>query len=118
MLRAVSQYGKEWCRISREAVSAGFSSAVLGSHLIKMFKEKEYVKAAEIVFITSSPEDVRALGNIVGPAAKVIAAMNKMAYEMEFDCDDCEYQDVCDDASDLKRMRERLIHTTARGRHG
>jgi CO dehydrogenase/acetyl-CoA synthase beta subunit len=118
MLRAVSQYGKEWCRISREAIRGGFSSAILGSHLLRMFREKDYVKAGEIIFITSTTTDVRLMRDITAPAAKVIAAMNKMASEMDFDCDDCEYQDVCDDATELKRMRDRLMDKTARGKHG
>jgi CO dehydrogenase/acetyl-CoA synthase beta subunit len=118
MLRAVSQYGREWCRISRDAIRAGFSSVTLGSHLIRLLKEKDYVKAVEIIFITSSVSAVRSLRDITAPAAKVIAAMNKMVNESDCDCEGCEYQDVCDDATELKRMHERLKDKTAGGRHG
>jgi CO dehydrogenase/acetyl-CoA synthase beta subunit len=115
MLRAISQYQIEWSRISSEAIDNGFSFDILGSALIQMFREKPYVKAVEIIYVTSSASDVRELKDITSDTSRVIGAMNKMAREMDFDCDECEYHDVCDDAAELKKMRETQIKKASGG---
>ena len=118
MLRAVSQYMREWCRISREAIIKGFSAQVLGSALMRLFYEKSYVKAFEVIFLTSSRDDVNRLKEITEPSGKIIAAMNKMAEEFDFDCASCEYQDVCNEADVLKGMRDTLRNKTRGVEHG
>ena len=39
---------------------------------------------------------------------KIISAMNKMAEELSFDCDTCEYMDVCQDVGALRSMRNSI----------
>jgi CO dehydrogenase/acetyl-CoA synthase beta subunit len=109
MMRAVSQYMREWCRISRDALSKGFSAQTLGSSLINLFREKPYVKAVEVLFFTSSTTDVSRLREITAPAEKIISAMNKMVNEMEFECGSCDYQEVCNEADGLRGMRDKLV---------
>lgn len=109
MLRAVSQHQREWCRISRSALKRGFSAGYLAAVLMKMLKNISYVRSVEIVFLTSSSADIKKLREIVNPAFRLIAAMDKMAVEMDFDCDTCGYNDVCDEAEGLRRMRERAM---------
>lgn len=118
MMRAVSQYMREWCRISREALVQGFSATVLGSALMALFKDRPYVKAVEVIFFTSSTSDVSRLREITAPAEQIIAAMNKMASEMDFECGSCDYQDVCDEAEGLKRMRDKLMEKSREALHG
>jgi CO dehydrogenase/acetyl-CoA synthase beta subunit len=118
MMRAVSQYMREWCRISRDALSQGFSARTLGSSLIRLFRGRPYVKAVEVIFFTSSTHDVSRIKEITAPAEKIIAAMNKMAGEMDFECGSCDYQDVCNEADGLKGMRDRLMEKTKRALHG
>ena len=113
MLRAVSQHQREWCRISRAALKRGFSAGHLAAVLMKMLKNISYVRSAEIVFLTSSAADIKKLREIVNPAVRLIAAMDKMAGEMDFDCDTCEYDDVCDEAEGLRGMRERAMKKAA-----
>lgn len=113
MMRAVSQYMREWCRISREALLQGFSARAMGSSLIALFQKMPFVKSVEVILLTSGSEDVRRLREITSPAEKIIAAMNKMASEMDFECGTCDYQDVCDEADGLKTMRERLMEKKA-----
>lgn len=108
MMRAVSQYQREWSRVSREALEAGFSLKVLGGALIDRFREKDYVESVEVVFITSSREDVRELRGILEGAMRVVSAMNKMVEEMSFDCSTCEYNDVCSEVGELRNMRNSL----------
>ncbi len=118
MLRAVSQFMREWCRISNEALQNGFSVRVLGSALMELFRSKGFVKSVEVIYCTSSTADVARLKEVTSPAEKIIAAMNKMAAEMDFECESCDYRAVCDDATELKSMREKLIKKSKEVRHG
>jgi CO dehydrogenase/acetyl-CoA synthase beta subunit len=115
MLKAVSQYQREWCRISRRALSAGFSAGYLAAALIKELKATPYVRSAELILLTSSPQDVRKLREIVNPAVRLVAAMDKMVGEMDFDCEECEFEDVCDEADFLRGMRDRAKEKVERG---
>lgn len=114
MMRAVSQYMREWSRVSREAVEKGFSFQILGSALLKNLKALDYVSEAEVIFVTSSPEDVRELKKPADRFMKYINAMTKMTEEMDFDCESCEYQEVCNEAEELQGMRKSLMKTKSR----
>jgi hypothetical protein len=39
--------------------------------------------------------------------------MNKMVDEMSFDCDTCDYSDVCGDVAELRAMRNALKNKEA-----
>ncbi len=106
MMRAVSQYQREWSRVSREAVQYGFSFEVLGSALRNEYFKKDYVYSVEFIFVTSSPEDVDELREITKNVSRTINAMDKMFKEMESDCEECEYNDVCDEVVALKSMKK------------
>jgi CO dehydrogenase/acetyl-CoA synthase beta subunit len=108
MLRAASQYQREWSRVSREALGEGFSFEVLGGALIDAMKNIGYVDAVEIVFITSSPEEVRSIRPISEGVGTIIGAMTKMIDELDYDCGSCSYNDVCADVADLRSMRQQL----------
>lgn len=108
MMRGVSQYQREWSRVSVDAIQNGFSFHTLGSALIEKFLTLNYVHAVETVFITSSRKDVLKVKAISDNVTKLISAMNKMAEELSFDCDTCDYNDVCGDVAELRAMRKRL----------
>ena len=108
MMRAASQYQREWSRVSKAAMNDGFSLVTLGSTLIDRFKEKSFVSAVEVIFITSSREDILAVKEVSEQSMRIISAMNKMAEEMSFDCDACEYNDVCSDVAALRSMRNNM----------
>jgi len=105
MMKAASQYQREWSRVSHEALDRGFSSGILGGALLERFKALEFVETCEVFFVTSSGEDVRELKNISNAVIQIVGAMNKMLEELSFDCDDCEYVDVCSDVFELKKMK-------------
>lgn len=107
MMRAVSQYQREWSRVSFEALQNGFSFAVLGCALRSEYLKKDYVRSVEIIFVTSNSEDVHALREITKNVSRTINAMDKMLSEIDSDCDECEYNDVCDEVGVLKNMRKR-----------
>lgn len=109
MIRAVSQYMREWSRISRKAAENGLNFNVLGSAMLEKLKAHDYVHAAEIIFVTASPDHVRQLKPMADRFMQYINAMTKMHHEMDFDCDSCEYQEVCNEAEELRGMREKLM---------
>ena len=108
MMRGVSQKLREWSRVSRDAVQNGFSFKHLGGALMDEFLKIPYVRSVETIFITSSREDVMAAKAVGDEVFKLISAMNKMAEEMFFDCDTCDYNDVCGDVEELRSMRNTL----------
>jgi CO dehydrogenase/acetyl-CoA synthase beta subunit len=106
MMRAASQKMREWSRISKDAVDSGFSFSVLGSALIAEFKKIDYIKSVEVIFITSTAEDVAALRPMSEQVWKINSAMTKMVEEMASDCSDCEFEEVCDEVTELRKMRK------------
>ena len=108
MMRAVSQYQREWSRISKKAKAGGFSLPVLGKALIEKLSALPYVHGAEVIFVTSSADDVTALKAVGESVGKITGAMNKMGEEMDLDCDACEYSPVCDSVSELRKMRSAM----------
>ncbi|HWQ75987.1 MAG TPA: hypothetical protein VN441_11785 [Syntrophomonas sp.] len=107
MLRALPQENKEWGRVGNSALRSGFSLQVLGNELIRDLKKLEYVDAAEIIFVTSSAEDVRRFKPIAEKATKACRAMNKMFDDLEYDCGSCNFADVCNEIDGLKTMHQK-----------
>lgn len=107
MLRAVSQYLREWSRISAAAFENGFSFSIFAKELSNVYRVFDFVKGVECVFVTSSTEDVRLLKGMGDKMERRISAMNKMAAEINFDCDSCEYTDVCAEVEGLRMIRKR-----------
>ena len=108
MMRAASLYMREWSRISKTAVESGFSFSVLGSAIIKELKKFDYIKSVEVIFITSTDKDVALLKPVASRVGMINDAMSKMMEEMSFDCDECEYNEVCDDVSELRGMHKAI----------
>ncbi|PKN38029.1 MAG: hypothetical protein CVU62_09970 [Deltaproteobacteria bacterium HGW-Deltaproteobacteria-2] len=106
MIRAVSQYQREWSRISKEAVQNGFSFEILAEALRNEYLKKDYIHAVEFLFVTSSADDVGELQEITKNVSRKISALNKMLSEIDSDCDECEYNDVCDEVEELKGMKK------------
>lgn len=106
MMRAASRYMREWSRISKSAVENGFSFSVFGTAIIGELKKIDYIKSVEVIFITSTDKDVALLKPVASQVEQINNAMTKMMEEMSFDCDECEYSDVCDDVSELRAMHK------------
>lgn len=104
MMRAVSQYQREWSRVSRIALENGFSFSILGSALMDRMKAKEYIDGVEILFVTESPEAVRELREVANDAMSIIGALNRINEEIEANCPTCDYRAVCDAVDGLREM--------------
>ncbi len=116
MLRSASHYMAEWHRVSQAAVDAGFSLGHLGSALIRAYKTLAYVTSVEVIFVTASDEAVNDLYDLGKRSTRIIQAMSKMVNETTVDCAECEYQDLCQDAGELRRLREALAKKKSNGR--
>jgi CO dehydrogenase/acetyl-CoA synthase beta subunit len=97
-----------WCRVSKTAMDGGFSLATYGSLLIGQLASLPAVSTVEVVFVTGSKKDIEALRPVSEKAQAIIGALIKMYDEMNFDCETCEYVEVCDEVVELKAIRERL----------
>jgi CO dehydrogenase/acetyl-CoA synthase beta subunit len=109
MIKAIPSSLTIWSRVSEKSAAEGFSFEVLGSAIIDSYKSAFSIPSSEIVFVTSSKEDVEELGNLNHKVTRIISAMNKMMEELSFDCSSCEYLDVCGDIRQLGALREKLI---------
>lgn len=107
MLRAVPQQNREWSRVSRGALEKGFSLKVLGNELIREYRKLDYVRAVEVIFLTSSVEDIRRFRSAGEKVSKITKAMNKIFDNLEFDCADCDYSEVCDEIEGLREIHRR-----------
>ena len=113
MLRAVSGHQREWSRVCREALEKGFSFEVLGGAAMEQLAALAYVEAAEIIFITQSRQAVMEAKMIGDETMKIIGAMHKMTEELDFDCQNCDYSEVCRSVAELRRMRKNLARRRA-----
>jgi CO dehydrogenase/acetyl-CoA synthase beta subunit len=102
-----------WCRVSRDAARKGFSVVDVGAVLVDSLSEVEGVSAAEVLYVTESPQEVKKLSDVAAGAQRIVDALMKMYQEENFDCETCEYQDVCDTVMDLKVIREKLADLKA-----
>lgn len=111
MIKAAPQYMREWSRVSKEAVNNNLSLSIVGNALIHEYKKRDYIHSAEVMFVTSSDEDVAELMPLARRSKGYINAMSKMVDEMDFDCSECDYRTICDEAEELREMRNKLAGT-------
>ena len=109
MIKSLPSELSIWSRASRDSVGDGLSLKVVGKALGDALKSRFDLQSLEVIFVTSSEDDVRELGDISRKARRILGAMNKMVEELSFDCSTCEYSDVCSEVVELKKMRRELM---------
>ena len=109
MVRSLPSRRVIWCRVNREALEGGFSLTRLGAALVRNLKRLGFVRAVEVVFVTSDRDDLEVLEAIGRDAGRIVEAMVKMNEEMDFDCERCEFQDICGSLEELRAIRSRLL---------
>jgi CO dehydrogenase/acetyl-CoA synthase beta subunit len=97
-----------WYRAGQEALSHGFDAAMLGSALLERCRELSFVERAEVLLVTASRQVVTGLLPTAELAADIGAALTQMTEEMSFDCDTCDYTELCDQVDELKTLRDKL----------
>jgi len=117
MIKAVPSSLTIWSRVSKDSAGEGFSFEILGKAIINGYKSKFNIPSIEIIFVTSSKEDVEELRDLHHKVTRIISAMNKMIKELSFDCSSCEYLDVCGDVRQLGELREKLMKQRQMSEH-
>ncbi len=115
MVRSVP--GRLWVRISRAGRAAGLTLKTLGSALMAAYKNDfEEVEGVEVVFVTSSSDDVNALSQIsteanilAGRHKKLVLGVDGEVECEELNCETCDEKPVCDSLRDIviKRRSKR-----------
>ena len=103
MIKAIPSSLTIWSRVSRESAGEGFSFEILGKAIIAGYKSAFKIPSIEVIFVTSSEEDVEELEDLRHKVTRIISAMNKMIEETSLDCSSCEY------LRQLGSLRDRLI---------
>ena len=110
--------GRIWSRVSHQARDQGFSLRRLGSTILTQLHRKQAaVTAAEIVFVTSSVEDVQSLERIGAQVRKLshdlrrerLKQVSEDVYECRsgVSCDVCADNEVCTDIRQIVAIRKR-----------
>lgn len=107
MVRSTSDH--LWSRVSRDAATRGFDFEMLGRALIALAKEgAPGVTAMEVLFVTSSSQDVKQLGDVASEVKAVGSELLKEEWkargydvDCDFDCASCHDEEVCDDIREV-----------------
>jgi CO dehydrogenase/acetyl-CoA synthase beta subunit len=107
MVRSVP--GRLWVRVSKAGRAAGLTLKTVGSALIAAYTHDfDVIEGAEVVFVTSSPEDVNALSQIstevnilAGRHKKLALGVDGEVECQDLNCDTCDEQPVCDSLRDI-----------------
>lgn len=107
MVRSVP--GRLWARIGKKGRAAGLTLKIVGSALIAAYAgDFDGVERAEVLFVTSSRDDVKGLAQIAAEAEILAGRHKKLALGVDgevectdLDCESCEEQPVCDNLRDI-----------------
>jgi len=121
MIRSTSR--NIWSRVSKDAAAKGFCFEALGRSLMAIYRSSlPKVEAMEIVFITSSKEDVLHLNDFATEVREISANIVKehwkaRGYDLDcdLDCRSCRDKDVCDDIRKIIAARLRNERDAATG---
>lgn len=115
MIKSVSQL--MWSRVSRDAAGKGFNFETLGRALMAIFKsEVSKIEAMEVIFVTSSKEDLQLLDKIGEQVREISHNITKevwlaKGYDIEctqlWDCKSCPDSSVCDDIKEMVNVRKK-----------
>ena len=96
-----------WSRVSHTAAGKGFSLEILARNLMALYKSKFlWIEAMEVMFITSSDEDVHELSAMARVSKRKVSQVMKGRYDCAFagSCDDCPYKEICERIRDMARL--------------
>jgi CO dehydrogenase/acetyl-CoA synthase beta subunit len=115
--------GRMWTRVSNNAAEKGFGFEALGKALIAIYKSHaSQIEAMEVVFITSSKEDVSLLEEIAEQVKKISKDIVRETWlargydilecTLGWDCGSCPDKPVCDDIKTLITVRKKKLSKT------
>ena len=95
--RSMPSQGHLWLRLHHESAGDGFSLKHLGGALLEDLGEVAAVRQVTILFVVGDEERLAALAPVADDAKRRVAALIKRHEEQDAECDECEYQDICDE---------------------
>jgi len=115
MLRSVPR--RVWGRVSKQAAASGFCLETLGRALMSIFREKHpLIEAAEVLFVTSSKEDVDQLDGIAADVRQFSGELRKLVRQQdgsydcaEYNCTTCDEKTVCDSVREWIKVRRKGV---------
>lgn len=104
-----------WSRVSKDGAAKGFCFETLGRALMAIFKSEILkVQAMEIIFVTSSKDDVRRIDDLAAQVQKISKEIVKETWkvrgydiECDLDCSSCNDKPVCDNIREVLAERKR-----------
>jgi len=106
-----------WSRVSKDAVKRGFCFETLGRILMAILKSKiPKIQVMEIVFVTSSKEDLEKLTDIASQVKKITKEIQKKKWRikgvdldctLERDCSSCSDKSLCDNIRKVIAIRKK-----------
>lgn len=116
--------GRIWSRVSSQALDNGLSLRSLGATIIAHLRDRlPAITAAEIIFITSSTDDVQNLERIGAQVRKLShdlrrerlreTADGQYICENEISCEACNDNEVCAEIREMVVIRKKGIQSTS-----
>ena len=96
-LRSMPSHGHLWLRLHREAAARGFSFGHLGAGLLEALGAVEAVRQLTILFVVGDTARLAALAPVADDGKRRVAALIKRHEQEDAECQECEYQDICDE---------------------
>ncbi len=98
---------KVWYRVSKKALESGFNLKRCGCTLLNQLEGLPAVKGAEIIMSTEQLKSQPLLGQAAAKTREIMEALIKIHEELNFDCDNCDYREVCNEVAALKEIHRR-----------
>lgn len=97
-----------WYRVSGQALKSGFNLMRCGCTLLDQFQSLPAVKGAEIIISAESLTYQPFLQKAAASSSGILEALVKIHEDLNFNCEDCDYREVCDEVGALKDIHRRL----------
>jgi len=121
MIRSTPE--RMWSRVGKDAAGKGFDFCTLGKALMAIFKsDVPKVQAMEVIFVTSSKEDVQRLDDIAQQVRKIdkdivretwlARGYDVLECTLGWDCDACADKPVCDQIREVITVRKKKARKT------
>ncbi len=108
MTRASALNMREQIRVSKKAVKSGITFADYGQTLLNEYLKFDYVKSAEIYFLTDF-DNFEKLNSVAKKISQTTSALNHIFDNVMFDCSTCNLKEICDEVDGLKELHLKTV---------
>lgn len=108
MLRASSLESRECFRISKSAYKNKLNFSILGSELIKKFKEYDFIKSVQVYYIVDDKETISTLSQYPKKINLLTQALNHIFDDIVLDCESCAIKEICDEVDGMRDSHKQM----------